>query len=204
MTTYRPSITYPYQHYLFTSSCNRQDLETYQTIIRHQPITLQTIRRSPLFRLFIKRHIIRPRRTIQTFPRLVRIVKKLHRNTMRPQQRHHIIRRKPLCRKRPQNTRHRPATTRHGARSRCRAARRPPHERLYARTQRTCCYRRGGCELDDIRCGDGVLIRPREQLGADGSQAGVFGARAFRREDEAAVAAVVDAVVEGGADGAMG
>ena len=58
--------------------------------------------------------------------------------------------------------------------------------------------------MDHISFGNGVGICHVSEVGAYVPEAGVLGARAFAGYDETAVAGVVDAVVECGADGGSG
>lgn len=58
--------------------------------------------------------------------------------------------------------------------------------------------------MDHVGGADGVFVGPGFQLRANVREACVFRTAAFVGQDEAAVTAVVDAVVKGGADGAVG
>lgn len=123
---------------------------------------------------------------------------------MAPQQRNHIICTHPDRRKLRQDAAHRVLGRGDLALGCGDAAVLAADEGAHAGAKRAHGDGDGGGELDHVCGADVVLGGFGGEERAGGGQAGVFGARAFGPEDEGAVAAVVDAVMEGGADGAAG
>lgn len=157
--------------------------------MRELKITLQRIRRSPKLGLIIVQSVIRRGGTIERLARLFRVIKQLHGDTMRAEQRNHFLRRDAYGAEIRNQLLGRVAAVREGAHRRGLGAVGAAHQGLYPGPQRAGGDGEGGAELDDVGGADVELGAHAAERVACVVEAAVLGVRAFVGEEDAAVAA---------------